>query len=208
VSRSIELIFRNTVNAADPSNVLCFGYRKVLPSPGNRPRGSPLGVCLTPLVRLLTSLGVCLTPLVRLLTSLGVCLTSLVRLLTSLGVCLTSLVRLLTSLGVCWHRSFVCLTSLVRLVRSHASRGRRRQLAAATRRCVAIPIRIHHEASAPPTAPAPNDRQTQPSLHPQASTDIAARHTLRGLSAVVSRLLCDSGLARRTCSPRHGLQSG
>ena len=194
MSRSIELIFRNTVNAADPSNVLCFGYRKVLPSPGNRPRGSPLGVCLTPLVRLLTSLGVCLTPLVRLLTSLG--------------VCLTSLVRLLTSLGVCWHRSFVCLTSLVRLVRSHASRGRRRQLAAATRRCVAIPIRIHHEASAPPTAPAPNDRQTQPSLHPQASTDIAARHTLRGLSAVVSRLLCDSGLARRTCSPRHGLQSG
>ena len=180
MSRSIELIFRNTVNAADPSNVLCFGYRKVLPSPGNRPRGSPLGVCLTPLVRLLTSLG----------------------------VCLTSLVRLLTSLGVCWHRSFVCLTSLVRLVRSHASRGRRRQLAAATRRCVAIPIRIHHEASAPPTAPAPNDRQTQPSLHPQASTDIAARHTLRGLSAVVSRLLCDSGLARRTCSPRHGLQSG
>ena len=166
MSRSIELIFRNTVNAADPSNVLCFGYRKVLPSPGNRPRGSPLGVCLTPLV------------------------------------------RLLTSLGVCWHRSFVCLTSLVRLVRSHASRGRRRQLAAATRRCVAIPIRIHHEASAPPTAPAPNDRQTQPSLHPQASTDIAARHTLRGLSAVVSRLLCDSGLARRTCSPRHGLQSG
>jgi hypothetical protein len=95
VSRSIELIFRNTVNAADPSNVLCFGYRKVLPSPGNRPRGSPLGVCLTPLVRLLTSLGVCLTPLVRLLTSLGVCLINIARSFVDIaGRVLASLVRL------------------------------------------------------------------------------------------------------------------
>jgi hypothetical protein len=81
VSRSIELIFRNTVNAADPSNVLCFGYRKVLPSPGNRPRGSPLGVCLTPLVRLLTSLGVCLINIARSFVDIaGRVLASLVRL--------------------------------------------------------------------------------------------------------------------------------